>query len=184
ERDAVRTGMGRLCDAGNQQHHAAAREDLRQRRALPGDLLFIGRRLRNQLQRQEREIPGARWDRFAAAVARTDSRPVVSGRRIRPFDRAGHAVDSSPLAVNRSPLTVRQKNNPSQRRVSVPSGKILNLALYYKSVDQLAYSAVAKGKPRSRHAFKPPCKGRMRLIPFFLRSSATRALVASFGQVQ
>jgi len=29
ERDAVRTGVGRLCDAGNQQHDTAAREDLR-----------------------------------------------------------------------------------------------------------------------------------------------------------
>ncbi|HEX8764565.1 MAG TPA: hypothetical protein VF740_05360, partial [Candidatus Acidoferrum sp.] len=38
--------------------------------------------------------------------------------------------------------------------------------------------------PRSRQACRPPCSGRMRLIPFFLRSSATRALVASLGQVQ
>ncbi len=26
ERDAIRAGMGRICDAGNQQHHAASRQ--------------------------------------------------------------------------------------------------------------------------------------------------------------
>jgi len=39
ERDAVRARMGRLCHTGDQQHHAAAREDLRERRPVPGDLL-------------------------------------------------------------------------------------------------------------------------------------------------
>ena len=43
---------------------------------------------------------------------------------------------------------------------------------------------LASGKPCSRHAFNPPSSGRMRWTPCFLRSSATRALVASFGQVQ
>src|SRR5713101_2941010 len=33
ERDAVRTGMGRLCDAGNQQQDTAASEDLRESKA-------------------------------------------------------------------------------------------------------------------------------------------------------
>jgi hypothetical protein len=41
-----------------------------------------------------------------------------------------------------------------------------------------------KGKPLSRHAKKPPASGRTLLIPFLRSSSATRALVASFGQVQ
>ena len=43
---------------------------------------------------------------------------------------------------------------------------------------------VTNGYPRSRQAFNPPCNGRMRRTPLFLKSSATRALVASFGQVQ
>jgi hypothetical protein len=42
----------------------------------------------------------------------------------------------------------------------------------------------ATGKPFSRQASNPPCNGRIFLIPCFLSSSATRALVASFGQVQ
>ncbi len=41
-----------------------------------------------------------------------------------------------------------------------------------------------KGKPRSRQASKPPSSGRTRVMPRFFNRSATRALVASFGQVQ
>jgi hypothetical protein len=40
------------------------------------------------------------------------------------------------------------------------------------------------GKPRSRQAASPPCRGRTRLKPAFFICSAARALVASFGQVQ
>lgn len=40
------------------------------------------------------------------------------------------------------------------------------------------------GKPSSRQASRPPASGRTRLTPPFLSSSATRALEASFGQVQ
>jgi hypothetical protein len=40
------------------------------------------------------------------------------------------------------------------------------------------------GKPISRQAGSPPARGRMRAMPRFLSSSATRALVASLGQVQ
>jgi hypothetical protein len=36
ERDAVRARMGRIRDARNQQHHSAARKNLRERRSLPG----------------------------------------------------------------------------------------------------------------------------------------------------
>ena len=39
ERHAVRAGVGRLRHAGNQQHHAAARENLCQRRPVPGAVL-------------------------------------------------------------------------------------------------------------------------------------------------
>ena len=41
ERDAVRAGVGRLRYPRNQQHHAAAREDLRQRRIVPGAFLRV-----------------------------------------------------------------------------------------------------------------------------------------------
>src|SRR5208282_3126554 len=40
------------------------------------------------------------------------------------------------------------------------------------------------GYPRSIQASKPPRSGRTRVIPHFLSCSATRALVASFGQEQ
>ena len=43
---------------------------------------------------------------------------------------------------------------------------------------------VSTGYFSSTHASKPPSSGRTRVIPYFLRSSAARALVASFGQVQ
>ena len=39
-------------------------------------------------------------------------------------------------------------------------------------------------KPRSFHAPKPPASGRTRSMPLRFNSNATRALVASFGQVQ
>ena len=39
ERDAIRAGVGGIRDAGNLQHHAAAGQDLRQRRAVP-DFVF------------------------------------------------------------------------------------------------------------------------------------------------
>src|SRR5207249_5179943 len=42
ERDAVRAGVGRICDAGNQQHHAAACEDLCEGRSVPSDFLRVG----------------------------------------------------------------------------------------------------------------------------------------------
>jgi hypothetical protein len=44
--------------------------------------------------------------------------------------------------------------------------------------------APSTGKPRSNHALNPPASGRTFSIPLLFRSSATRALVASFGQVQ
>ena len=44
--------------------------------------------------------------------------------------------------------------------------------------------ALLIGYPRPRQAPRPPSSGRTFSIPFFLSSSATRALVASFGQVQ
>jgi hypothetical protein len=40
------------------------------------------------------------------------------------------------------------------------------------------------GYPCSRQALSPPHSNRTFSIPFFFRSSAARALVASFGQVQ
>ena len=57
------------------QHHAAAGQDLRQRRHLPGALLRgrRRRRLRNQLRRQGRQVPGA--DRRDAAEALASRNP-------------------------------------------------------------------------------------------------------------
>lgn len=40
------------------------------------------------------------------------------------------------------------------------------------------------GKRRSRQAWNPPARGRIRDTPCFRNRSATRALVASFGQEQ
>lgn len=40
------------------------------------------------------------------------------------------------------------------------------------------------GNPSARHASSPPSSGRTRVIPTRRKRSATRALVASFGQVQ
>ena len=40
------------------------------------------------------------------------------------------------------------------------------------------------GNPRRRHSSKPPASGRTRVIPRLRSRSATRALVASLGQVQ
>ena len=50
QRHAVRAGMGRLCDARDQQHDAAARQNLRERRTLPGDFLRVRRAVRSFLQ--------------------------------------------------------------------------------------------------------------------------------------
>jgi hypothetical protein len=47
-----------------------------------------------------------------------------------------------------------------------------------------ASPTASMGKPRSRHASKPPANGRTRLMPARFSWSATRALVASFGQLQ
>jgi hypothetical protein len=44
--------------------------------------------------------------------------------------------------------------------------------------------ALVTGKPRRRQPSRPPARGRTRVIPRLLSLSATRALVASFGQVQ
>lgn len=44
--------------------------------------------------------------------------------------------------------------------------------------------APTTGNPRSYQALKPPSSGRTLLMPLRFKSSATRALVASFGQVQ
>jgi hypothetical protein len=56
---------------------------------------------------------------------------------------------------------------------------------YFPSADTAAKSLlISRGNPLSFHAWKPPAKGRTLLIPSFFSSSAARALVASFGQVQ
>ncbi len=59
ERDAFRARMGRICHAGDLQHHAAAGKDLRQRRSVPDFVFPVGRALRDQLCRPERQVSKA-----------------------------------------------------------------------------------------------------------------------------
>src|SRR5207302_10273078 len=49
-RDAIRAGVGRLCDSRDFEHNAVTSEDLRQRRSLPDYLFPVRRSLRNQLR--------------------------------------------------------------------------------------------------------------------------------------
>ena len=58
QRDAVRARVGRLRDAGVQQHHAAAGQDLRRRGLRAGAVLRERRGLRDQLQGPRRQVPG------------------------------------------------------------------------------------------------------------------------------
>src|SRR5215203_5494229 len=51
--------MGRHGDAGDLEHHAAAGEDLRERRAGAGTLLPGGRAVRGVVRRQEGQVPQA-----------------------------------------------------------------------------------------------------------------------------
>src|SRR5262249_15963772 len=60
----------RLCDARNFKHHAFARQGLFQRGALPDHLSRIRRALRNLLQGQEGEIPGAKRNHAAHDLSR------------------------------------------------------------------------------------------------------------------
>ena len=59
----ARAGVGGLRHPGVLQHHAAARQDLRQRRRGAGDLprSRSRRRLRDLLQGSRRQVPGAEW---------------------------------------------------------------------------------------------------------------------------
>jgi hypothetical protein len=54
----------------------------------------------------------------------------------------------------------------------------------YASVGEGTVVTGTTGKPRSRQASNPPASGRMCDTPRFRSRSATRALVASFGQEQ
>ena len=45
-------------------------------------------------------------------------------------------------------------------------------------------TAGSRGKPAARQASNPPARGRTRVIPTRFNRSATRALVASVGQLQ
>ena len=70
QRHAVRARVGRLRHARNQQHHAASRENLRQRRPLPGGFLRIRRAVRSFLQGQKRKVPVAARNRPAEDLDR------------------------------------------------------------------------------------------------------------------
>ena len=59
QRDAVRAGVGRARHDRDFEHHAAAGEDLRQRGHRPGVVLPERRAVRDFLQGQEGQVPGA-----------------------------------------------------------------------------------------------------------------------------
>ena len=99
QRDAARAGVGRARDAGVLQHHAAAREDLRQRRRGADAVLRVGRSVLDVVQGSRREVPGpdgrdAAEDLIGTGDAKgTTPRsspfagmgnvPILSGRRTR-----------------------------------------------------------------------------------------------------
>ena len=58
QRHAARARLGGACDAGVQQHHAPARQDLRQRRRLPVPVPQRERAVRDELRRPRRQIYG------------------------------------------------------------------------------------------------------------------------------
>ena len=65
QRHALRAGMGRLRHAGNQQHHAPARQGLLERRHRAGAVLRRRRRVRDLVQRSQGQVRQA--DRRGAA---------------------------------------------------------------------------------------------------------------------
>ena len=64
----VRARVGRLRDARDLEHHAASGAHLRQRRPVPDHLLPVGRSVRSQLRRPQRQVPVAEGDCAAEAV--------------------------------------------------------------------------------------------------------------------
>jgi hypothetical protein len=135
------------------------------RRRGPGrlDRLHAGRRLSHLL------LP-ARHGRLPLAL-------LVGHRR---GDRPPHLLHVPP--ARRRPGGGR-RGCDARLRAAVPFGTD---ALRPRTVrpPQAAGGLDSTGKLRSRQPWSPPARGRTRDIPRRLRRSATRALVASLGQVQ
>ena len=74
----LRARVGGLRHARVLQHHAAAREDLRQRGRRAGDLLRVRRGLRDLVQGPRRQVPGPAGRHAAQDVS------VIAGNRSRP----------------------------------------------------------------------------------------------------
>ena len=121
QRDALRARVGRPCHAGDQQHHAPARPDLRQRGDLPGPLLRgrRGRHLRDQLRRQGRQVPAADW---ASRCPSSNRGPhAIPPARSSPWRRRRLCRPSSPIPTRRRNPPVRSTSSPrSSRRWPTP----------------------------------------------------------------
>src|SRR5580658_1802465 len=108
QRNALRARMGRLRDAGDQQHHASTSQNLRQRRSVPGDLLRIRRTVRSLLQRQKRQIPIPAGNRPAKNLADKEER--ARGWRLAPH--IGLSICRQ-LPAKPSPTFPQTRRNPA-----------------------------------------------------------------------
>ena len=98
----------------DQQHHAAARQDLRQRRHRPDPVPPRRRRLPDQLRRQERQVPGPE----RASRCRSSS----AGNRRREADLSPTPVDNCrPFGYIR--LLNRVSCSPAPSRIGLPAGR-------------------------------------------------------------
>jgi deoxycytidine triphosphate deaminase len=68
ERDAIRAGVGGVCNPRDIEYHASTGQGLRQRRAVPDPVFPFGLGLRCQLRRPEGQVPETTRDRVAQAV--------------------------------------------------------------------------------------------------------------------
>ena len=94
----LRARMGGPRHARVLQHHAAAREDLRQRRRRAGDLLRIRRSLRNVVQGPRRQVPGT-----AGRDAAQDLTAPSAARETRSMQTITTIEDLRVLAQQRVP---------------------------------------------------------------------------------
>src|SRR2546425_11531643 len=112
ERHPVRAGVGRLRDARDLQHDAAAGAHLRERRDRAGAVLHggRGRRVRGQLQGQEGQVPGADGHHAAEALEPSAVMAMVTAARIRmsgthPSSVAGTAICTKSITKSNAPTS-------------------------------------------------------------------------------
>ena len=98
KRNATRAGVGRPRHARVLQHHAAARQDLRQRGRRAGDLLRVRRSLRNLVQGPRRQVPGT-----AGRDAAQDLTALSAARETRCMQTITTIEDLRVLAQQRVP---------------------------------------------------------------------------------